>query len=153
MKSMFLLIGFLLTNNLTILKQTFIWDHYGLAVDVPDDFKVLKNSDTEFEMEGDGMSLFMYLFEEDIAMETMDEAVVEAATSIEMSEVDRAMPLTGNGLDGYYVEGFKEGQRVMLAGFIDPTSHTNFMMLIMFGDDDGVAEKDAIDIINSVRVK
>ena len=97
------------------------------------------------------MQLYMNVFEEDITLETMADALAEAAIAIEMEEVDRVLELTGNGLDGFYVEGFKNGHRVMLSGFIDPKSQTNFMMVITFLDDDNVADEDGIAIINSVR--
>ena len=83
----------------------------------------------------------------------MDAAVVDAALAMEMQEVDAAQVIQGDGLDGFYVEGFKDGARVMLAGMIDPKSQTNFMMVITFYDDDDVAETDAIAIINSIKSK
>ena len=49
--------------------------------------------------------------------------------------------------DGYYVEGFKDGERVMLAGVIDVQSRTNFFIIITFDDKDDVAEKDALKIL------
>lgn len=134
-----------------VVEQTYTWEYYGLEITVPDDFKVVKNTNEEFEMNGDGMGLYMYIFEGDITVEEMDVAVIEAATEMNMQEVDAAQVITGDGLDGFYVEGYKDGVRVMLAGMIDPKSQTNFMMLITFGDDDDVADSDAIDIINSVR--
>lgn len=152
MKSLLFLITLTFATLSLNAQQTFIWDHYGLAIDVPDDFQVLKNTDTEFEMSGDGMEMYMYLFDADITLETMDEAIISAAAEIQMGEIDRALTLKGDGLDGLYVEGYKDGHRVMLAGFIDPASHTNFMMLVMFGDDDSVADEDAIAIFNTVRV-
>lgn len=134
-----------------IAQSTYQWDYYGLKIDVPDDFKVTKNTDTEFEMSGKHMMLFMYLFEEDISVEEMDMAIAEAALSLSMSEIDAAQKISGDGLDGYYVEGFKDGMRVMLAGMIDPNSKTNFMLMITFQDDDQKSENRAMDIINSVR--
>lgn len=142
---------FVVSGFNTMVNDTYVWDYYGIAIDVPEDFKVLKNTDTEFEMKGDGMQLYMNVFEEDITLETMADALAEAAIAIEMEEVDRVLELTGNGLDGFYVEGFKNGHRVMLSGFIDPKSQTNFMMVITFLDDDNVADEDGIAIINSVR--
>ena len=44
------------------IEQTYTWEDYNVEVSVPDDFKVTKNTDTEFEMDGDGMSLMMYVF-------------------------------------------------------------------------------------------
>lgn len=148
---LFLSLCFALSFTYAVVEQTYTWEYYGLEITVPDDFKVVKNTDEEFEMKGDGMGLYMYIFEGNIAVEQMDVAVIEAATDMNMQEVDAAQVITGDGLDGFYVEGYKDGARVMLAGMIDPKSQTNFMLLITFGDDDQVADADAIDIINSVR--
>lgn len=133
-------------------QQRFVWDYYGLSIEVPDDFKVIKNTHEEFEMSGELMGLYMYIFEENISKELLGEAVAETAFALEMSEIDNVFELTGDGLDGYFVEGYKDGMRVMLVGMIDPQSLTNFMTLITFYDHDNVADSDAIDIINSIRV-
>ena len=148
---MFLSLCLTLSFTTIVDDQTYVWEHYGLEITVPDDFKVIKNTNEEFEMNGDGMGMYMYLFEEDITVDQMDEAVVDAAIAMQMQEVDAAQVIQGDGLDGFYVEGYKDGARIMLAGMIDPKSQTNFMMVITFYDDDGVAETDAIGIINSVR--
>lgn len=141
----------LFTTGSVLAQQTYVWDQYGLAIDVPDDFKVTKNTDTEFELSGDQMAMYMYLFEQDISVDQMSTAVLEAAISMEMTEVDAATKISGDGLDGYFVEGYKDGLRVALAGMIDPKSQTNFLLLITFHDDDKVAEDDAVAIIHSVR--
>lgn len=150
MKKLFLAILLIFTFDV-IGQSTYHWEYYGLKIDVPDDFKVTKNTDTEFEMAGKHMMMYMYLFEEDISEEAMDMAIAEAALSLSMSEIDEAQKISGDGLDGYYVEGYKDGMRVMLAGMIDPKSKTNFMLLVTFHDDDQKSENQAIDIINSVR--
>lgn len=153
MKRALLFLSLWLTLSFTnaVDDQVYVWEYYALEVSVPDDFKVVKNTNEEFEMKGDAMGMYMYIFEQDITVNQMDEAVVEAAIAMEMGEVDAAQVIQGDGLDGFYVEGYKDGARVMLAGMIDPKSQTNFMMVITFYDDDGVAETDAIAIINSVR--
>ena len=148
---LFLSLCFAMSFTYLVVDQVYVWEAYALEITVPDDFKVVKNTDEEFEMKGDGMGMYMYLFEQDITVNQMDEAVVEAAIAMEMGEVDAAQVIQGDGLDGFYVEGFKDGARVMLAGMIDPKSQTNFMMVITFYDEDGVAEADAIGIINSIR--
>ncbi|MBK8701739.1 MAG: hypothetical protein IPN29_20140 [Saprospiraceae bacterium] len=155
MKKLFfaIILFFAMSFSTLSAQQDYVWEYYGLEVTVPDDFEVVKNSDTEFEMKGVGMGFYMYLFEEDIAVEDMDVAVVDVANSIAMEEIDAAQVIQGSGLDGYYVEGYKEGLRVMLAGMIDPKTQTNFFMLITFYDTDNVAESDALDIIHSVRTR
>jgi hypothetical protein len=118
---------------------------------VPDDFQVTKNTNEDFEMSGDGMELAMSIFEGDITLEQMDDATVEGAKSMKLTEVDAAHAVKSNGLEGFYVEGFLEGERVMFAGMIDPKSHTNFFIAITFGDDDKTAEEDALKILNSIK--
>jgi len=155
MRKAFLLLSlcFALSFTYVVVDQVYVWEAYALEITVPDDFKVVKNTNEEFEMKGDGMGMYMYLFEQDITVEEMDAAVVDAALAMQMQEVDAAQVIQGDGLDGFYVEGFKDGARVMLAGMIDPKSQTNFMMVITFYDDDDVAETDAIAIINSIKSK
>ena len=133
------------------LNQTYVWNHYKMQITVPDDFKVVRNSDENFEMKGDGMELFMDVFEKDITKDDMDEATVAGAKAMKLNEIDAAHELATNGLEGYYVEGEKDGDRVMFAGLIDPGSHTNFFVAITFDDEDKTAEADALRIMMSLR--
>lgn len=131
--------------------EDYVWEHYQIGITVPDDCKVVKNTDNEFEMKSKDIDAYMYVFEKNITVEQMDEAVVEAAHNIHMEELDEATTIEGDGLDGFFVEGYKEGHRVVLAGMIDPKSHTNFMLLITFLDKNMKAVDDAVDIIQSVH--
>lgn len=133
-----------------IADKTYVWEHYKLQITVPDDFKVSKNTDNDFEMKGDGMELMMHIFEQNIAADDMDEAVIAGAKAMKLQEIDAEHTIEGDGLDGYYVEGFKDGHRVMFAGMIDPKSHTNFFLIIIFDDKDKQAETDALEIIEHV---
>lgn len=133
------------------LDKTYVWDKYKLQITVPDDFKVTKNTNEEFEMEGEGMELAMSIFEKDITLEQMDEATVEGAKAMKLTEVDAAHAVKSNGLEGFYVEGYLEGDRVMFAGMIDPNSHTNFFIAITFDDEDKTAEEDALKVLNSIK--
>lgn len=54
-------------------------------------------------------------------------------------------------MDGALVEGYKDGDRIVLLGFIDPDTDTNFFATITFGDNDRVAEDEAIYMIKSIR--
>ena len=134
-----------------IADQTYTWEQYKLQITVPDYLKEKKNDGTEFEMAGKGMELSMYVFEKRISKDDMDDAVIKAATEMELTEIDTQYEIEGDGLDGYYVEGFKDGKRVMFAGMIDPKSRTNFFMVITFNDRDKKAEADAEAIVQSVR--
>jgi hypothetical protein len=133
-----------------IADKTYVWEKYKLEITVPDDFKILKNDDHDFEMKGDGMELMMHIFEKNIAVEDMDDAVIEGAKAMELEAIDAEQTIEGDGLDGYYVEGLKDGHRVMFAGMIDPKSRTNFFLVIIFADRDKQAESDAVDILESV---
>lgn len=133
-----------------IADKTYVWEKYKLQITVPDDFKILKNDDHDFEMKGDGMELMMHIFEQNIAVEDMDEAVIEGAKAMKLEAIDAEETIEGDGLDGYYVEGLKDGHRVMFAGMIDPKSRTNFFLVIIFADRDKQAESDAVDILESV---
>ena len=57
-------------------QQSWVWDSYDIAVDLPTDFKLSKNTDNEFEAIGEGMELAMFIFEEDITLGEMKEARV-----------------------------------------------------------------------------
>lgn len=131
--------------------QDYVWEHYQIGITVPDDCKVVKNTDNEFQMKSKDLDAYMYVFEKDMTVEDMDEGVVEVAHELEMEELDDAAVIQGDGLDGFFVEGYKQGHRVVLAGMIDPKSHTNFLLLITFLDKNVKAVDDAIDIIQSVH--
>lgn len=140
------------TLSNAIAQKTYVWDYYKVEITVPDDFRVKVNDDHNFEMKGDGMELAMHIFEENVAIDDLDEATVVGAKAIEMTEIDEATKVTVNELEGYYVEGFKLGYRVIFAGLGDPKTHTNFFLVITFDDDDKEAEKTAIEIIDSLDV-
>lgn len=133
-------------------QQTFVWDYYKIQITVPDDFKVMTNNNTEFEMKGDGMELYMNIFEENISIDDLDKVTVMGAKAMELTEVDEATRVKVNELQGFYVEGYKSGHRVMYAGLGDPNTATNFFLVITFLDNDKIAEKAALDILNSLDV-
>jgi hypothetical protein len=137
----FLFIAFCLTTLSS--QKTYVWDFYKIQITVPDDFRVKVNNSHDFEMKGDGMDLTMNIFEEDITIDDLDEATKIGAKAIEMTEVDEATRVEVNELEGYYVEGFKSGFRIIFAGLGDPKTHTNFFLAITFDDDDKEAEKAA----------
>jgi hypothetical protein len=129
----------------------YVWEHYKIGITVPDNCKVVKNTDHDFEMKSADLDALMYVFEKDITLEEMDEAIIETANSLEMDDIEVAAEIEGDGLDGFFVEGTKDGHRCVLAGMIDPKSHTNFMLLITFLDKNETAVDDAIEIIQSVH--
>lgn len=152
MKNLIIAVAVIAFSSFTfIADKTYTWEHYKLEITVPDDFKVVKNTDNDFEMKGDGMELTMHVFEKNIAVEDMDDAVIAGANAMKLEEIDAEQTIEGDGLDGYYVEGLKEGHRVIFAGMIDPKSRTNFFLVIIFADRDKQAEADAEEILESVK--
>ena len=142
----------ILSSSSLISQKTYVWDYYKIQITVPDDFRVKVNNSNDFEMKGDGMDLTMNIFEEDVTIDDLDEVTKIGAKAIEMTEVDEATRVAVNELEGYYVEGFKSGFRIIFAGLGDPKTHTNFFLAITFDDDDKEAEKAAMEIINSLDV-
>ena len=139
----------------TILKdKTFFWRDYNIELTVPNDFTITKDTKNEFEMEGDGMELFMYIWNQKrVTIEDMDDATKEVAKKMKLQEVDLEHPFKNGDFEGYYVEGFDGEDRVMLAGLIDLQSKTNFFIVFTFDDKDSVAEKEALKILDSVDHK
>ena len=153
-KSFLLLIGTIIltiSSAFTTLNQIFFWEHYKIQVTVPDDFKIAENTENEFKMTGDGMELTMVLFEQNVSIDELDEAVRKGAENMKLEAVDQEQEMDSNGFKGYYVEGILTGNRVMYAGLMDPTSHTNFFLTITFDDKDKTAEADALRILSSIR--
>lgn len=135
-------------------KFDYTWDHYSLVFTLASDFKPVTNNAEEFVAKGDGMEFSIFPFNDnsvkhdDIAAYTMD-----IAKSIKMEQLDDVDVIELNGLKGAYVEGYKDGDRIITLGFIDPESDTNFFCVITFGDKDKVAEAEAIEMIKSIRKK
>lgn len=130
------------------------WDHYSIVFNLAEDFKVVSNTSEEFTAVGDGMEFAIFPFN-DASIDAGDIAdyTVEIAKSLELEEIDDADVLKLNGLSGAFVEGYKDGDRVVLLGFIDPESATNFFATITFADDDKNAEDEAVRMIKSFGKK
>ncbi len=148
-KLFFLLFAFAF-SSFTI-DNIYVWDKYKLQITVPDDFEVVKNTDEEFEMSGDGMELAISIFAEKITMADLEEATVAGAEAMKLTEIDQAHETKINQLDGFYVEGYLEGHRVMFAGLMDQRTKTTLFVAITFADDDENAETEAFKIINSLK--
>lgn len=138
----------------TAVDKTYYWEQYNIEITVPRDFKIVKNTSNEFEMEGDGMELYMYIWnQKKLTVDEMDEATVELAKELKLQEVDEEESFKNGDFAGYYVEGFKDGDRVMLAGVVDLQSRTNFFIVITFDDKDAEAEKEALKILENIDHK
>ncbi|QQS29304.1 MAG: hypothetical protein IPM47_21160 [Sphingobacteriales bacterium] len=130
------------------------WSKYNLSFILPNDFKEVTNTADEFTAVGDGMEIAIFPFN-DASIEHSDitSYTISIAKAIELGELDDVDVLEMNGLKGAFVEGYKDGDRIILLGFIDPVSATNFFATITFGDADEAAEDEAVRIISSIRRK
>ncbi len=149
---------FLLLSFFTVAVQAqdvnFEWTQHNIKFTLAEDFKVTANSADEFTASGDGMEFGIFPFSDNtLDHSNIAEYTVEIAKTLELEQVDDADVVSLNGLKGAYVEGFKDGNRVVLLGFIDPNSDTNFFSVITFDDTDAEAEKEAIRMIKSFRKK
>ena len=155
MKSLFytfsITLALVFTTSNLVAQQTWDWEAYEVSMDLPNDFKIVKNTDNEFEAEGDGMEIYMYIFESDISLSEMKDATIEAAVELELEEVDAVQNIKTRGFKGKYVAGLLDGDAVLLCGLINPNNITNFFVVITFADDDEVAEEVAFEIIDSIR--
>lgn len=151
MKTKLLILFFAFAFSSFTVDNIYVWDKYKLQITVPDDFEVVKNTDEEFEMSGDGMELAISIFAEKITMADLEEATVAGAEAMKLTEIDQAHETKINQLEGFYVEGFLDGHRVMFAGLMDPRTKTTLFVAITFADDDENAETEAFKIINSLK--
>lgn len=134
-------------------QKEFTWDYYKLGLTLPDDFKVTKNTDHEFECNGIGMDLYMYIFEDDkLTADDMRDETKKLAKQLKFEEVDEIYDFkTRDGFSGKYVLGYKDGKQVMLAGIIQEKSSTNVWVYIEFEDGDHQAKKDGLAILESIE--
>lgn len=151
MKTKLLFLLFAFASSSFTVDNIYVWDKYKLQITVPDDFEVVKNTDEEFEMSGDGMELAISIFAEKITLADLEEATVAGAEAMKLTEIDQAHETKINQLDGFYVEGYLEGHRVMFAGLMDQRTKTTLFVAITFADDDENAETEAFKIINSLK--
>ncbi|WP_041340970.1 hypothetical protein [Runella slithyformis] len=143
-----------LSSFLPFTDKTYYWDDYNIEITVPSDFKIVKDTKNEFEMKGDGMELFMYIWNQKaISVDDIDDATIAAGKEMKLTEVDDEGKFENDDFAGYYVEGFKDGDRVIFAGVVDLKSRTNFFIAITFDDKDAEAEKEAINILESIDHK
>ena len=130
------------------------WTQHNIAFTLAEDFKVIANDGDEFTAKGDGMDFSVFPFSDNtIDHSNITEYTLAIAKSLELERLDDVDVAELNGLKGAYVEGSKNGFRVVLLGFIDPESDTNFFAVITYADDDDVADDEAVRIIKSFRKK
>lgn len=141
----------LLISSFTVVNQIQLWDHYKLEISVPADLKVTENTSEGFGMEGDGIQLKINSFEQNVSTDDLGDAALEAAITLKLEGVGEQQEIETTNLEGYYVEGILNDDRVMLAAVMDPDSTTNFLVIITFDDEDEAAEASAFAMLNSIR--
>ncbi len=134
-------------------QQEYVWEHYKMSIELPNDFKVVKNTDDEFHCEGDGMELYMLVFENaDLTARDMRKATKELAKQLNFELKDEEYNITAHdGFEGKYILGVKDGKQMMICGLINTKNATNFWILIEFEDGDHTAEDEGIKILNSLE--
>ena len=133
-------------------QQEYVWEKYKMGIALPDDFKVITNTDSEFECDGLGMHLYIYIYEDekvdfkDIVRETR-----EISKKLKFDVTDEVHDFKDDdGFEGRYVLGVKDGRQIMLCGMINTQSAANFWVVIEFEDGDHTAEKDGLAILHSI---
>lgn len=130
------------------------WSHYNIVFTLAEDFKEVTNTADEFTASGDGMEFGIFPFNDNsVDHSNITAYTIEIAKSLKLEQLDDVDVIDMNGLKGAYVEGYKEGVRIVVLGFIDPDSATNFFATITFKDDDEEAENEAVRIFKSLRKK
>jgi len=135
-----------------VAQQEYTWDYYGIGFTLADDFIETTNTEEEFSADGDGMSFSIIPFK-DASVSDNDISVytISIAASLNLEVIDDVNIIALKNFKGGYVEGMLDGTRVFLMGLIDPSSETNFFVIITFADDDEVAVDEAIRMVQSFR--
>jgi len=137
----------------SIFSQTdYFWDYYKIAVTLPSDFKELLDTDNEFEAKGDGMHLYIYIFDDHkVSLKDMNDETKKVAKQLKFDITDETTEISDDEFQGRYVLGYKSGSQIMLAGMIQKNNDTNLWIAIEFADGDKEAEREGLRIINSLR--
>ena len=153
MKPIALLIILCLTvSNSVNAQKVFEWSEYGLTFDLADDFAETVNNEQEFSVDGDGMSVSIFPFN-DATIDDHDITAytIAAAAALNLDGIDDINLIEINGFKGGYTEGVQNGVKVFIMGLINPDSDVNFFVLISFSDGDGLATQEAINICQGLH--
>jgi uncharacterized protein YifE (UPF0438 family) len=133
-------------------EQEYVWAKYKMSITLPNDFKVLTNTDSEFECDGNGMHLYINIFEDEkVDFKMMVKETKNIAKKLKFDVTDEVHDFKDDdGFEGRYVLGMKDGRQVMLCGMINTQSAANFWVVIEFEDGDHTAEKDGLAILHSI---
>ena len=132
-------------------QHDYTWDFYKISMTLPEDFKVTKNTDTEFDASGEGMELVMDVFDDKhVTADDMKEATIAFINELHLDHIDVVHEVDSHDFHGKYIMGTKGKDAIMVAGVIVPHSETNFWVIITFHEDDANAEEDGLKILNSL---
>ena len=139
-------------SNQAYSQKDYVWKYYKIAITLPNDFREIENTNNEFEAKGDGMHLYMYIFDDHkVSLKDMDSETRKVAKQLKFDEIDKTTDIDDDDFAGRYVLGYKDGKQTMLAGMIQKDNDTNLWITIEFQDGDKEALNEGIKIINSLR--
>lgn len=153
MKTSFILFisAFLFLQNVDA-QQVYTWDEYGISFTLADDFKETVNTIDEFSASGDGMELAIIPFKDESIDDTdINAYTMSIAASLNLQRIEDVSVIDINGFKGGYAEGVLDGAKIFIMGLIDPTSDTNFFVIITFLDKDENATEEAVNICTSIK--
>jgi hypothetical protein len=153
MKTSFILFisAFLFLQNADA-QQVYTWDEYGISFTLADDFKETVNTIDEFSASGDGMELAIIPFKDESIDDTdINAYTMSIAASLNLQRIEDVSVIDINGFKGGYAEGVLDGAKIFIMGLIDPTSDTNFFVIITFLDKDENATEEAVNICTSIK--
>lgn len=133
-------------------QLNYTWEEYGISFTLAEDFRETVNNIDEFSAVGDGMDMSIIPFKDGSIDDTDISAyTMSIAAELKLQRIDDISVIDVNGFKGGYAEGALDGARIFIMGLIDPTSDTNFFVIITFLDDDGNASEEAVNICKSIR--
>lgn len=142
----------IILSNSSFAQSTWSWKQYNISFTLPSTYEVKTNTSSQFTA-SDGITDFgIFVFSDaSVTEETIKDYTAELAVKIGLDEIKEAEELDFNGFHGGLVVGTKDGDEVIICGFMDPESDTNFFATIkLFGD---VGEDEARDIFLSIKKK
>lgn len=147
-----MLVGIVLLPLSVSAQKVYVWEYYGIQVTLPNSVNVTVNDDYAFEAESDQVILSMHLFEEDVTLDDMDDAIVQIAYDVDLEDFSDSEALILNGLEGSYIYGYQDGVLIYIVGLIDPKTQVNFFVTAVLSGEDEEANKKAVKIIESFKV-
>jgi hypothetical protein len=112
------------------------WEAHQIGFKVPYDFKILNNNYEEFSAENENLFLTIIPFQdENVDNGDIAEALLTAANDFDYDIVSEVGELELTNLEGYYVNGTKDGVNAVFMFLLDPDTSTNLAVTIVYSDD------------------